>query len=46
MPRQVGELTGFLRWLKHTHTMRWHAEYHTQGTAHLHHARFKSFLGG
>src|SRR5713226_8406175 len=42
-PRRDGELTAFLRWLTHTHTMRWHAHYHTSGTGHLYQGRFKSF---
>ncbi len=42
-PRKEGELTAFLRWLTHTHTMRWHAHYHTSGTGHLYQGRFKSF---
>ena len=42
-PRQEGELTAFVRWLTHTHTMRWHAHHHTQGTGHLYQGRFKSF---
>src|SRR5207244_3632564 len=42
-PKKDGELTAFLRWLTHTHTMRWHAHYHTSGTGHLYQGRFKSF---
>lgn len=42
-PRAEGELTAFLRWLTHTHTMRWHAHYHTAGTGHLYQGRFKCF---
>ena len=42
-PRGDGELTAFLRWLTHTHTMRWHAHHHTVGTGHLYQGRFKSF---
>ena len=42
-PREDGELTAFVRWLTHTHTMRWHAHYHTAGTGHLYQGRFKSF---
>ena len=42
-PRRDGELTEFVRWLTHTHTMRWHAHYHTSGTGHLYQGRFKSF---
>jgi hypothetical protein len=36
-PREDGELSAFLRWLTHTHTMRWHAHHHTAGTGHLYH---------
>jgi putative transposase len=42
-PRAQDELTAFLRWLTHTHSMRWHAHYHTAGTGHLYQGRFKSF---
>jgi putative transposase len=42
-PRHDGELTDFCRWLTHTHTMRWHAHYHTSGTGHLYQGRFKAF---
>jgi len=42
-PREDGELTGFLRWLTHTHTMRWHAHHRTLGTGHLYQGRFKAF---
>ena len=42
-PRLDGELTDFVRWLTHTHTMRWHAHYHTTGTGHVYQGRFKSF---
>jgi putative transposase len=42
-PREEGELTAFLRWLTHTHSMRWHAHYHTGGTGHIYQGRFKSF---
>ena len=31
------------RWLTHTHVMRWHAHYHTDGTGHLYQGRFKAF---
>ncbi len=41
-PREDGELTSFLRWLTHTHTMRWHAHHGTGGTGHLYQGRFKS----
>ena len=42
-PREDAELTGFLRWLTDTHTMRWHAHHKTGGTGHLYQGRFKSF---
>ena len=42
-PAKDGELTTFVRWLTHTHTMRWHAHYHSSGTGHLYQGRFKSF---
>src|SRR5438876_11287105 len=42
-PSREGQLTEFVRWLTHTHTMRWHAHYHTSGTGHLYQGRFKSF---
>lgn len=42
-PRKDGELTEFLRWLTHTHVMRWHAHYGTSGTGHLYQGRFKAF---
>lgn len=42
-PSEDGELTGFFRWLTHTHTMRWHAHHGTGGTGHLYQGRFKSF---
>jgi putative transposase len=42
-PKRDGELTGFVRWLTHTHTMRWHAHYHTSGTGHVYQGRFKAF---
>jgi putative transposase len=42
-PRRDGELSAFVRWLTHTHSMRWHAHYHTGGSGHLYQGRFKSF---
>jgi REP-associated tyrosine transposase len=42
-PKKDHELTEFLRWLTHTHTMRWHAHYQTSGTGHVYQGRFKSF---
>ncbi len=42
-PQAHEEVTEFFRWLTHTHTMRWHAHHHTQGTGHLYQNRFKAF---
>ena len=42
-PRQDGQLTDFVRWLTHTHAMRWHTHHGTMGTGHLYQARFKAF---
>jgi putative transposase len=42
-PREDGELTAFVRWLAHTHAMRWHVAHGTVGCGHLYQGRFKSF---
>jgi putative transposase len=42
-PSADDELTSFVRWLTHTHTMRWHTHHETRGTGHLYQGRFKSF---
>jgi putative transposase len=42
-PVEEGQLTAFLRWLTHTHTMRFHADKQTSGTGHLYQGRFKAF---
>ena len=42
-PETDTQVTDFFRWLTHTHTMRWHAHYHTEGTGHLYQGRFKTF---
>ena len=42
-PETKNQLTDFFRWLKHIHTMRWHAHHHTEGTGHLYQGRFKTF---
>src|SRR5580698_4010259 len=34
-PKHDGDLTEFVRWMTHTHTMRWHAQHRTAGTGHL-----------
>src|SRR5688572_24636567 len=42
-PQKDGQLTAFLRWLTHTHAMRWRSSHHTVGYGHLYQDRFKSF---
>ena len=42
-PQEDAELTGFVRWLTHTHSMRWHAHNHTAGSGHIYQGRLKSF---
>jgi putative transposase len=42
-PREEGEVTAFMRWLAHTHAMRWHVAHGTVGRGHLYQGRFKSF---
>lgn len=42
-PRKDGELTAFMRWLAHTHAMRWHVAHGTVGCGHLYQGRYKSF---
>jgi len=42
-PEEDDQVTEFFRRLTVTHTMRWHAHYHTAGTGHLYQGRFKSF---
>lgn len=42
-PDQDGEMSQFLRWVTATHTMRYHAHYHTSGEGHVYQGRFKSF---
>jgi putative transposase len=42
-PEHDKELTSFCRWLTHTHSMRWHAHYHTSGTGHIYQGRFEAF---
>src|SRR5437773_10857616 len=41
-PEHDGDLSNFCRWLAHTHSMRWHAHYHTSGTGHIYQGRFKA----
>jgi putative transposase len=42
-PQTASEVSEFLQWLTVTHTMRWHAHFHTSGTGHLYQGRFKAF---
>jgi putative transposase len=42
-PNRDGEMSRFLRWITATHTMRYHAHYHTAGEGHVYQGRFKSF---
>lgn len=42
-PRRGGDLSEFMRLLTVTHTQRYHAHYHTEGTGPVYQGRFKSF---
>ena len=42
-PEEDGQLTGFFRWLTHTHAMRWRVAHRTVGYGPLYQGRFKSF---
>ncbi len=42
-PNRDGEMSRFLRWITATHTMRYHAPYHTSGEGQVYQARFKNF---
>ncbi len=42
-PRVDGEMSRFMGWIGGTHTMRYHAHYHTSGMGHLYQQRYKSF---
>lgn len=42
-PTKDGGMSDFLRWVSLTHTMRYHAHYHTAGEGHVYQGRFKSF---
>jgi putative transposase len=43
-PRKDGELSAFVRWLTHTHVMRWRVAHQTVGDGPLYQGRFKSHL--
>jgi len=36
-------ISNFMRWITHTHTQRWHADYKSIGYGHLYQGRYKSF---
>ena len=38
-----GEMSRFMGWIGGTHTMRYHAHYHTSGMGHVYQQRYKSF---
>ena len=40
-PEGDRDLSDFCRWLAHTHSMRWHAHYHTSGSGHIYQGRYK-----
>ena len=42
-PGADGQMGLLLRWVTATHTLRYHAHYHTRGEGHLYQSRFKSF---
>ena len=42
-PNRDGAMSQYLRWVTATHTMRYHARYHTSGEGHVYQGRFKSF---
>jgi putative transposase len=42
-PDEDLQLSRFMHWLTGTHTQRWHAAHHTEGTGPLYQGRFKAF---
>lgn len=42
-PLVDGEMSRFMGWVSGTHTMRYHAHYHTSGMGHVYQQRYKSF---
>lgn len=42
-PEVDGAMSQFMRWVTATHTMRYHAHYHSSGEGHVYQGRFKSF---
>jgi putative transposase len=43
-PREDGDVSRFVGWATLTHTQRWHAHRHNEGSGHVYQGRFKSFL--
>ena len=43
-PLVDGEMSRFMGWVSGTHTMCYHAHYHTSGLGHVYQQRYKSFL--
>src|ERR1700753_2006036 len=41
-PKEDGELSAFVRWMTHTHAMRWRVAHQTVGMGPLYQGRFKS----
>jgi putative transposase len=42
-PVEDGAMSQIMRWITATHTMRYHAHYHSSGEGHVYQGRFKSF---
>ena len=42
-PQLDGEMSRYMKWIGGTHTMRYHAHYHSEGMGHVYQQRFKSF---
>ncbi len=42
-PQKDGAMSGYLRWVTATHTMRYHAHNHTSGEVRVYQGRYKSF---
>jgi putative transposase len=42
-PLLDGEMSRFMGWVTGTHTMRYHAHYHTSGLGHVYQQRYKRF---
>ncbi len=42
-PQLDGEMSRYMKWIGGTHTMRYHAHYHSGGMGHIYQQRFKSF---